>query len=331
MAAQRQESHLRTYGVGIIGLGVMGRAMAEAMAAHPRFRVVAGFDPAIGPEDPIRDRVALCADAASVAADPAVDCLYVASPPARHEDAVRLAVAARKPLLCEKPLAATTEAAWRSVEAVEAARLPAAVNFIFATEPAAVRLAALAQSGALGPVEAARLTLRFRAWPRGWQRRAGSWLAGAAEGGFTREVASHFLFLANRLLGRPRIDQVSVERGSAGTETRLGARLVYPAATLEIDGAVAGEREDENRFELIGSKGTVALIDWERLERDGAPVALEPAPAGQLDGLAALLDGKPHSLCSFREAAEVVDLVEAMLAARTGSPFAGGGPAAQPR
>jgi predicted dehydrogenase len=318
MAARQQDTPTRTYGVGVIGLGVMGRAMAEAMAAHPRFRVVAGFDPAIQPEDPIRDRVALCADAASVAADPAVDCLYVASPPARHEEAVRLAVRAGKPLLCEKPLAATTEAAWRSVEAVEAAGLPAAVNFIFATEPAAVRLAALAQSGALGPIEAARLTLRFRAWPRGWQRGAGSWLAGAAEGGFTREVASHFLFLANRLLGQPRIDKVSIERGSAGTETRVSAVLAYPAATLEIDGAVAGEREDENRFELIGSRSRAALVDWERLERDGAPVALEPAPAGQLDGWAALLDGKPHPLCSFREAAEVVEIVETMLAGRTG-------------
>lgn len=317
MAARQQNTPAQIYGVGVIGLGVMGRSMAEAMAAHPRFRVVAGFDPALQAKDDIQDLVSLRADAASVAADPAVDCLYVASPPARHEEAVRLAVAARKPLLCEKPLAATPEVAWRCVEAVEAAGLPAAVNFIFATEPAAVRLEALARSGALGRVEAARLALRFRAWPRGWQRAAGSWLAGAAEGGFTREVASHFLFLANRLWGRPRIRSASVERGSAGTETRVSAVLAYPAATLEIDGAVAGAREDENRFELIGSAGRAALVDWEGLERDGAPVALEPAPAGQLDGFAALMDGEPHPLCSFREAGEVVDLVETMLAQRT--------------
>ncbi len=312
---------MRRYGVGIIGLGGMGQEMAEAMTAHPRFKPVAGFDPQMTrkPAFPIHD------SAERVIANPAVNLVYVASPPAHHEAAVLLTAQAGKALLCEKPLAATPQAAYACLAAVETAGIPSAVNFYFAAAPAARKLTALVRAGELGEITQAHLTLRFRRWPRDWQGQAGAWLSSAAEGGFMREVGSHFIFLAQRLFapagiggqagsgGRARIGSVAVTRGEAGTETSLRAELQFPQVTLQIDGAVSGPDEDRNRFELTGSKGRAAIVDWSDLERDGKPVDLTDVAERPLDFLADLLDGKPHPLASFEEAASVVETVETLL------------------
>jgi predicted dehydrogenase len=99
---------MKNYGFGIIGLGVMGQEMAELLTAHPRFHVVAGFDPA-RPAVPFP----LLADAAAVVNDPRVDAIYTATPPAHHEAIVRLAAAAKKPIFCEKPLSSSPPAMCR--------------------------------------------------------------------------------------------------------------------------------------------------------------------------------------------------------------------------
>jgi len=302
-------AELRRHGIGILGLGVMGREMAASLQRHPRFRVVGAYDPAPG----MATDVPCATSAAQLAGSPEVDCLYVASPPAHHAAGVAFATRHRKAVLCEKPLAPTRDEAEAMRNQVESAGLPAAVNFYFAAAEAAVRLRRLAAGGTLGEIRAARLTLRFKAWPRPWQSAAGAWLSSAAEGGFTREVCSHFLFQAGRMFGPGRCAMSRVERGAAGTETAIAARIAYRDVTLEIDGKIGDAVDDYNRFEVIGSKGRAALVDWERLEYDGPANSLTPI-ISMLDALADMLDGRTHELAQFAEGAAVVDLIETMLA-----------------
>jgi predicted dehydrogenase len=298
----------KTYGIGILGLGVMGRRMADALQNHPRFRVAAVYDPRAG-----RDRFEHAGSPSALVDDPRVDCLYIASPPAHHAAGVALATAARKPVLCEKPLAPNlTEAAAMSAQ-VEASGKPAAVNFYLATGPAAFRMRRLVAHGALGETREARLTLRFKAWPRPWQSAAGAWLSSADEGGFTREVGSHFLFQAERMFGRGQCAETQVVRGPTGSELSVIARIDYQGLSLLIDGAVGGTVDESNRFEVIGTKDRAALVDWDELDYGGSsPHAGSPTPA-HLDELANLLDGKPSELATFAESAAVVGLTEAIL------------------
>lgn len=305
------------HGIGIIGLGIMGRRVAEAMQAHPKFRVTAGFDPH-PPSDlagiPLRD------DAAAVIHDPSVDCVYIASPPASHASLVTEAAMAGKAIFCEKPLAANVAEARSCVHLVHASRVAAAVNFPFASAPSAVKLHEMAIEGRLGDLEAAKLTLRFARWPRGWQADASGWLAGAQQGGFTREVISHFLFIANRIFGAGVLCDTRIARGPAGTETSVSAVVRYHNATLTIDAAVAGDVEDYNRFEVFGSHNKAALTNWYCLEADGSLSDRTLPMPYQLDSLAQMLTGDTsHSLATFEEAAAVVDLVEGVLARPPGS------------
>jgi predicted dehydrogenase len=295
--------------VGIIGLGVMGRSMLWAMDAHPAFQVIGAYDPA-----PAKARVAkLFASAEELVSDPNVDLVYVASPPAHHLAGVALAAAAGKPVLCEKPLAASVDEARRCVSVVEQAKIPSAVNFYLAASDAGVRMRRFVLGDRLGRIESAQLTLRFREWPRPWQRAAGAWLAGPEEGGFTREVASHFLFQMHRMFGPGRIITSQVWRGPSGTETALNARIAYQDVTLEIDAAIAGDLDDHNQLTICGSKARAAIVDWDKLEVQGAEADV-PIPATfMLDSLALMLSGKPHELATFVEAAEIVALTESLI------------------
>jgi predicted dehydrogenase len=211
-------------------------------------------------------------------------------------------------------LAPTVAAAAAMCAEVDAAGKPAAVNFYLATGPAAVRMRRLVTHGALGEIREARLTLRFRAWPRPWQSAAGSWLSSADEGGFTREVGSHFLFQAERMFGPGRCAETQVVRGLEGSELSVIARIDYPGLSLLIDGAVGGSIDDSNRFEIVGTKDRAALVDWDDLDYGGSSPHAVSATPDHLDELANLLDGEPSELATFAESAAVVALTEAILA-----------------
>lgn len=305
-------------GVAFVGAGIMGRRMAAAVQRHPRFHVAAVSDPDAASAQRLAADFGPAACAASLqelATAAGVDVVYIASPPALHLQGVQAAVAARRACLCEKPLAHTVADAQALRDAVVAAGLPFAVHFPFARGAASRRLMALVGAGELGAVQQATLTLRFAQWPRPWQAAASDWLAGPAQGGFTREVLSHFVFLAQRLFGPALVRDVVLDRASGATETRLQATLVHAGVRLSIDAAVAGEVADHNRLEVVGSAGRAALVDWQMLEFEGRLSQRVDSLPATLDALAALLEGgSDHGLATVDEALEVVHTIEALLA-----------------
>lgn len=308
---------MKSFGVGMVGTGIMGRRMMAALQSHARFRVAGLWDP---DAERLQQAVALsggghAADSLdALVGDAGVDLVYIASPPAWHLQGVQAATAARRACLCEKPLAHTVAEAEALREIVAASGLPFAVHFPFARSAAANRLVELVRGGELGAIERATLRLRFARWPRDWQAAASGWLAGPDEGGFTREVMSHFVFLAHRLFGEGGIEDLQVERGPGGTETRVQARLRLDRATVTVDAAVAGEVADDNCFEVFGSRGSAALSGWSRLEFAGTTSEPANAAPATLDGVAAMLEGRSdHGLASVDEALAVVRCVEAML------------------
>lgn len=305
------------FGIAVLGTGIMGRRMLAALQPHPRFRVVAAWDPdaaALQAALALAPGARAAASAEALFDDAAVDVVYVASPPAAHAAAVRRALQAGKPCLCEKPLTHDTAEAEALRDAVLQAGLPFAVNFPFARSVAANRLREIVQGGELGRIESAHIRLRFARWPRAWQAGASPWLAGPAEGGFTREVLSHFAFLALRVFGPFEVAEVALERAPGAAETALRARWRHAGVAVHVDAAVAGELADDNRFEVVGERGRVALVNWAHLEHQGHTSERTDSTPRTLDGLAALLEGRPdHGLATIAEAAAVVRGIESML------------------
>lgn len=296
------------YGIGVIGLGTMGMRVVDALSGHRQLHVVTAFDPhpRVG-----HSALSTAETAAAVIADPRVDCVYIASPPSSHAQLVFAAAQAGKAIFCEKPLTVNIEEARACVDIVRSLARPAAVNFPFARSPTANRLIKAVRTGTLGTISGASLTLRFATWPRGWQSGASTWLAGASEGGFTREVVSHFLFLALRLFGPGRVRTVDVDYGNSGTERRLLATIDYSGIVLTIDAAVEGSIEDYNEFVVTGSRDTAGLTDWYRFKAPTETSDRVPPLPAQIDGWEKMLSGDgAHGLATFEEAATVVEMVE---------------------
>lgn len=172
-----------TFGIGIPGTGIMGRKMLAALRQHPRFAVVAAWEPdatALQAALAQAPEVRAAASADGLASDAAVDVLYIASPPAWHASAGRSVLQAGKACFCEKPLTHDIAEAEALRDDVLRSSLPFAVNFPFARGAASCRMLDIVRGGDLGPVASATVRLRFARWPRDWQARAGTARDGAA-------------------------------------------------------------------------------------------------------------------------------------------------------
>ncbi len=314
MTSPPSRSSTAAYGIGIIGLGTIGRRMAQSFAEHAAFRVIGAYDPApLAPSAGQAD-VPMLGSAEALLGDPRVRCVYIASPPSTHLGYVQAAARAGKAVFCEKPLTVSPAEARACCEAVAQAGLPSAVNFPFATGWAARQMRHLVADGALGQVHTAHLTLRFARWPRAWQVGAESWLARPEQGGFVREVGSHFIFLAGRMFGPGRVESVDLQRSPQGTEHSLRATLRFGEVVMHIDGAISGNLADVNRFEVAGDEGTTALTDWQRLDYRGKLSERINSLPHLLEALRLLLAGdSAHGLATMDEAARVVETVEAIL------------------
>lgn len=315
-----------TLQVAVIGLGVMGLRMLERLRGHARLRPSVAWD---------SDRAALqraCArfpdlrpqpDLASALSFPGLACAYIATPPDSHLVYAGQAFDAGLAVLCEKPLSTDPAQAQAVVQRVGESRLRAAVNFPLASSAA---LAALAQAcrdpraSGLGSLQGIELELAFSAWPRPWQAGAGDWLSERAQGGFTREVMSHFIFVLLRLLGRPQVLHTEVEypADDSGAERRVRARLQFGGIDAEVSGAIEGEVADRNRLRLRGSHADWELRDWSQLWQrphggGWQGVALAPVADPYADWVA-MIEGRPHGLATFDEAWGVQETIEALLA-----------------
>jgi predicted dehydrogenase len=319
--------------IGIIGAGIMGERLLNAIRQQESglLQACGIWDPAPAAMQRMERTfpdVPRLADAAAVIA--ASDCVYIASPPASHLTHARAALQAGKSVFCEKPLAVDVADA-RAFVAQAGDR--GAVNFPFASSPAVATLRNWIEAGCLGTPKRIAIEVGFAKWPRPWQVDAAGWLDKPMQGGFTREVVSHFLFLSRRLVGplygltgKAFFPGAGPDAGKS--ERRITATLQAGNLPVTLTGAV-GEtaKDDHNIWMLEGDRGAVRLCDWSIAQRrlpDGTwqqaadalpqeqarPLALKR----QLEGVVKLTRGEPHHLATLTDALNVQETVEGILA-----------------
>ncbi|MCE4553634.1 Gfo/Idh/MocA family protein [Roseateles cellulosilyticus] len=105
-----------TFNWGVIGPGGIANRFASALPAVPGARLAAVFarDAAKGEAFAAQWQGSSAAarvttDLADLLADPSVDAVYIATPHSHHAEYIRAALAAGKPVLCEKPLVTSLE------------------------------------------------------------------------------------------------------------------------------------------------------------------------------------------------------------------------------
>lgn len=317
--------------IGIISLGVMGQRMLARMAEHPRVRAVVGWDPnpaAVAAAKKLSPGLRIAASAEEVIRAPGLHGLYIASPPGSHLAYANQGFDAGLGVLCEKPLTTDFDDARKSIARIDAQKQRAAVNFSLGSSPGLAAMTAAVRERGIGVPQRIEIELAFDQWPRAWQSAAGRWLAERAEGGFAREVLSHFVFVLQRALGRATVEASRPDYPPDGvsSERALSARLTAGGVPVTVQARVGGSHPDFNRMTLTGSDGAIELHDWFGLRRRGAggdwvddgtaQGNRQIGQAAQLDRFADLIEGKANALPTFAEALAVQETIEAILKGR---------------
>lgn len=320
--------------IGVIGLGVMGQRMLARLAGHARLRVTRVWDanPEVLAQALAAYPLLRAADSAeALIREPGLHGLYIATPPAAHLTLTERAFDAGLAVLCEKPLTTDFEAARHCLARIERERRRAAVNFSLASSNGLASLQlgfGVASRRPLGALQEVQIELAFAAWPRPWQAGAGAWLSERAEGGFTREVLSHFIFVLQRVLGPAEVvrSRVDYPVDGVGAETALQAELDAGGVPVRIHARIGGDKADYNRMLWRASEGEIELRDWfgltqqrqgERVQSLGDPETQRMTGMNdQLSHWASMLEGHSHSLPGYGEALAVQQTIEALLAGK---------------
>lgn len=320
-----------THKMAIIGLGIMGRRMLENALQHPAFEVCGVWDPSpasVSKTLEMAPGVTVAPNAQAAMAGANV--VYLACPPGPRKTYALKAAAAGQGVFMEKPLGTDNAQSRDLVAQLRQARLPGVVNFTQAASRGFEELSRAIAAGETGELLGIDIVVNYPAWPRAWQKDA-DWLRLREEGGYTREVISHFLFLAGRFLG-PLTLQHALPRypqDRALCELDMLARLTTAdGKPVTVMATTGGQQPDRQEVTVRGSRTNHQFREFYQLWRsDGGPwvEALDwrtedprtSALQRQLSEVDLWLKGQPHKLATAEEALAVQELVEAMLVGKT--------------
>jgi len=142
----------RVLRLGVAGLGKAFMLMLPGLIAHPCVKLVAAADPRAEARQRFVQHFAAAAyeDVESLAADPAVEAIYVASPHEFHAAHVCIAAAHGKHVLVEKPMALSIAECQAMIEAARKNRVHIVVGHSHSFDAPIARTRALIASGAFG-------------------------------------------------------------------------------------------------------------------------------------------------------------------------------------
>lgn len=270
--------------IGVAGVGRIGTMHAAHLASLPAVDEVLLHDPIDGRAAHAARGLAKARPATGVAEllDRA-DGVLIATPTDTHPAMVRGCLAAGKPALCEKPIAADLAEMTTLVEEIDAAEIPVLVGFQRRFDPAVVELRRRIATGELGPIYHVRAT--------GYDANPPDLGYLPSSGGIFRDLLIHDLDAVPWLVGEP-VTEVYASGSVLVDQAFADADDVDNAvAVLRFAGGahalLAGGRHDplgyDHRIEVLGGKDSVAVgldprTPLRSLEPDGPRAAADAYP-----------------------------------------------------
>lgn len=249
----------RPIGLGLIGVGRHGMRYARHIAQDlpgAALRAVCRQHPQRGLDLPGADDVRVYGEAQALIDDPSVEAVIAVTPPVFSPDICRLTVQARKPLLVEKPLAASAADAQDMVTAARQAGVPLMTAQTMRFEPVIQEVRK--RRGCLGCSERLLLTSHVEQKPT-----APDHADGYGKRGALMEVGVHLFDLIRFLTGEE-VRDVSCQMNHippTAPETVVSARLVTQGGVVCILDVARPPAERVGVVEWIGSQGRV-VADW---------------------------------------------------------------------
>jgi predicted dehydrogenase len=282
-------------GAAVIGSGFIGTVHVEALRRiGVRVTGVLGSSPERGAESAAAlDVPRGYASLDDLLADPEVQAVHVTSPNQLHRDDVLAILAAGRHVICEKPLAMTSEESAELVAAARASGLVSAVNFNLRFYPLNQHVSELVRGSGLGEVRL--VTGRyFQDWllfDTDW-----NWRLEKSQGGALRavgDIGSHWLDLTSFMTG------LRVESVLAELTTFIPVRRKPTGSVLTF----ATERAAETTPVEIDTEDVALLLIRFSGGARGS-VAVSQLSAGRKNSLAYEIDGSESALAWDSETPE---------------------------
>ncbi|OUS37205.1 hypothetical protein A9R01_04965 ['Osedax' symbiont bacterium Rs2_46_30_T18] len=308
--------------LAIIGLGTIGNRILRAAAGHPDIEVVAVYDLAtVQLTDPAYHNVQVEKSAQALVQRGDVDIVYIGTPPATHAQYCHLALDANKAIWCEKPLAVDIQEAEQLVARLADSNIESAVNLSLASSPVVRQIEQLMADIENRDILSVDFQFHYSSWPRRWQAGASNWLCLPEQGGFLREVYSHFVFLHQRLIGDLQLLNSQIEYQREGyAETYVQANYCTDNIPVRLQGVIGGNGPDTNNWIVYTKDKSIHFSGFRALKVSvdncwqEQPISLEgDLDVTQLSEVVKMMRGEKHKLASFEEALKVQKVVEALL------------------
>lgn len=248
-------------GIGLIGVGRHGIRYARHLlhdVPTASLKAVCRRHPEQGLDLPGAESVTVYGEVRALIDDPAVDAIIAVTPPIFSRDICRLAVQAHKPVLIEKPLAASADDARAMVKMARDAGVPIMTAQTLRFDNTIQELRQRREM--IGRSERLFLTSHIETKET---------VPGHAEGyggrGALLEIGIHMLD-AVRFLTSDEVREVCCtmnQRPSSAPETVVSAQLVTQGETVCILDIARVPRERVGMVEWFGSQGRLQ-VDWPR-------------------------------------------------------------------
>ncbi len=249
-------------GVGVIGVGAVGRRHAELIVRHKDAHLVGLFDPQTEAVQQVAERLSATASPSidSLLEDPTVSAVVVASPLETHADIVSLCAAAGKDILCEKPLAGSVSECQIAIAAAERARVRLTVGFMRRYDPQYAEAKRQIEAGTIGIPRYIRATSRDQSPPEP------QYLTSSEAANPFLESAVHDFDLCRWLFAS---EPVSVTATTASVNPKLPAELPFDLGLATVRFANGALADVENykfarygydiRTEIVGDQGSIFI------------------------------------------------------------------------
>lgn len=253
--------------VGVVGIGFGQQVHVPAFRMNKECEVVALCATTYERARGVAERLGVSGahgDWRELVADSRVDVVAVATPPPMQPPIVLAALAARKPVFCEKPMAATRGQAMEMLQAAQRSGLANMVDFEFVALDEWKQAKEIVDRGALGRLRHASVTWHVETYAV--RKKLKSWKTGGAEtgGGVLNSSVSHIFHYVEWLLGpiqklMARLFMPTEHDGLAGeTVAMLWLEMAngVPVAVSVNNGAYLGTG---HRVEVYGEEGSLVL------------------------------------------------------------------------
>ncbi|HXY27534.1 MAG TPA: Gfo/Idh/MocA family oxidoreductase [Acidimicrobiales bacterium] len=218
---------------GVVGPGAIATGFAEAMQLVDDGEIVAVASRSAARAETFGDRFGIATrygDYASLAEDPAIDVVYVATPHSRHEEDTVALLRADKHVLCEKPFALSARQAWRMVDEARGRGLFLMEGIWSRFLPAYRALVDVVGSGRIGEPLLVEADFGFRR-PLDPDHRL---FRADLGGGGLLDLGIYPVQLCSLLLGRPEHAAAEGVIGETGVDEQVAAVLRHPGGKLGV-------------------------------------------------------------------------------------------------